>query len=508
MKPRKLTYGIAISFALLAMSLQLAAQEEHAKHHHYKLIDLGTLGGPDSIVFGLTGPLNNRGMVSSCATTSVQDPNYPNINPYFSTAPGASYIQHTFLWQDGVLLDLGTLPGGTSSCEQWISDTGLIVGGSTNGLMDSQAGVPEVHATLWLGRKPFDLGTLGGAESIAFAVNNFGEIAGGASNQIADSNASFFVPGTGTQMHAAIWRNGFIQDLHTLGEGTDSMAFNVNDLGQVAGMSFTNNTTNAATGLPTVDIFLWENGKMIDLGTLGGAFSSLNELNNSGQVAGFSDLVGDLTSHPIIGDRRGMKDLGTFGGDNGNAAWLNDAGQVVGTADFPGNAIHHAFMWQNGVKTDLGTVDGDGCTNGVGINSLGQAVGTSTDCQGNVLHLFLWEDGSMLNLSGLILPGSDIVFNDPEFINDRGEIVGNGILPSGNQHAILLLPCDGNHPGMDGCDYSLVDTTSAGQVRGPQAAQSSSVANENRDRPMGSRDRLDGRLIHGRRFPGMRPPNN
>ncbi len=114
----------------------------------------------------------------------------------------------------------------------------------------------------------------------------------------------------------------------------------------------------------------------------------------------------------------------------------------------------------------------------------------------------------MLNLSGLILPGSDIVFNDPEFINDRGEIVGNGILPSGNQHAILLLPCDGNHPGMDGCDYSLVDTTSAGQVRGPQAAQSSSVANENRDRPMGSRDRLDGRLIHGRRFPGMRPPNN
>jgi probable HAF family extracellular repeat protein len=171
-----------------------------------------------------------------------------------------------------------------------------------------------------------------------------------------------------------------------------------------------------------------------------GAFSSLNELNNSGQVAGFSDLVGDLTSHPIIGDRRGMKDPGTFGGDNGNAAWLNDAGQAVGTADFPGNAMHHAFIWQNGVKTDLGTVDGDGCTNGVGINSLGQAVGTSTDCQGNVLHLFLWEDGSMLNLSGLILPGSDVVFNDPEFINDRGEIVGNGILPSGNQHAILIVP--------------------------------------------------------------------
>src|ERR1700690_925710 len=141
MKSRKLMCMGAIAFALMAIAVQVAAQEYHERHHHYMLVDLGTLGGPDSTIFGLTGPLNNRGMVSSCATTSVLDPSFPNINPYFS-ATGDSYIQHAFLWQDGALLDLGTVPGGTSSCEQWISDTGLIVGGSTNGLIDPQAGVP------------------------------------------------------------------------------------------------------------------------------------------------------------------------------------------------------------------------------------------------------------------------------------------------------------------------------------------------------------------------------
>jgi probable HAF family extracellular repeat protein len=504
MKSRRLICVAATTLALIGLSLPLAAQENHASHHRYKLVDLGTLGGPDSTIFGITGPLNNRGMVSSCATTSVPDPGFPNINPYF-TAPGDSYIQHAFLWQDGDLSDLGTLPGGTSSCEQWISDTGLIVGGSTNGLIDSESGFPAVHATLWLGRKPFDLGTLGGNESIAFAVNNFGQVAGGASNKIADSNSSFFFPGA-TQMHAVFWRDGVIQDLHTLGEGTDSMAYNVNEVGQVAGMSFTNNTINSTTGLPTVDVFLWEKGKMHDLGTLGGVLSLLSELNNRGQVAGYSNLSGDLTHHPFIGDRTGLKDLGTFGGDNGVANWLNDEGQVVGTADFPGDVIHHAFVWKDGVMTDLGTVDGDGCSNGVGINSLGEMVGTSTNCHGSVLHLFLWERGSMLNLSSLILPGSDVIFNDPTFINDRGEIAGDGVLPNGDLHAVLLIPCDRNHFDVDACDNNLADTNTVALPRTLQAAQSPAPESGNHGRVL--RERPDGHLIHGRRFSDVRAPNN
>lgn len=501
--PATLLTALAMAQVFTSSADRLTAQDaQHAtNHHHYQLIDLGTLGGPDSVIFGGTGEFNNLGMVSSCATTSVLDPNYPNINPYFS-APGDSYIQHTFLWKDGVLSDLGTLAGGTSSCGQWISDTGLIVGGSTNGLIDPQLGVPEIRATLWLGGKPFDLGTLGGNESVAFAVGNFGEVAGGAANNIADSNASFFLA-SATQVHAAIWRYGAIQDLHTLGEGTDSMAYLGNNRGQVAGMSFTNNAVNSTTGLPTTDIFLWENDKMFDLGTLGGVFSVLNALNNRGQIAGYSDLPGDTTFHPVFADRTGMKDLGTLGGTFGKANWLNDSAEVVGWATIQGDQVNDAFLWRNGLMTDLKTLAGDSDSVADGINAGGQVVGQSYTSENS--HAFLWENGGpMVNLQSLVLPGSDLTLSEAVFINDRGEIVGNAVLPNGDQHAFLLIPCDENHSGIEDCDYSFVDASTAAQVR----PQSSAVTNENTYRPMKPEERLTDRVICHHGLSGLRSPNN
>src|SRR5271166_1492113 len=130
MKSKKWTSVVVMTlFAALAMPVGMAAQDntsqDHkSKHHQYKLKDLGTLGGPQSIIFGLTRPLNNQGLVTGCADTSTLDPDNPQ-NPYFGQ-PNYSggldpYIQHAFQFQDGVLSDLGTLPGGTSSCTQWIN---------------------------------------------------------------------------------------------------------------------------------------------------------------------------------------------------------------------------------------------------------------------------------------------------------------------------------------------------------------------------------------------------
>lgn len=205
---------------------------------------------------------------------------------------------------------------------------------------------------------------------------------------------------------------------------------------------------------------------MVDLGTLGGVFGFSNDVNERGQVVGQSDLLGDLVNHPFFWDHGVLTDLGTLGGDNGEATALNDAGQVIGSADLPGSQAHHTVLWQHGEMTDLGTVDGDPCSNESAINSRGQIVGTTTNCEGVILHPFLWENGGpMVDLQSLVVSGSSVTLLGAADINDRGEIVGKGLLPGCDNnstcgHDVLLIPCDQNHPGIEGCDYSLVSAAS------------------------------------------------
>jgi hypothetical protein len=78
----------------------------------------------------------------------------------------------------------------------------------------------------------------------------------------------------------------------------------------------------------------------------------------------------------------------------------------------------------------------------VSVNSKGQIVGDTGRCPAGVGHPpFLSEHGeAMVDLNTLVLPGTDLTLEDVAFINDRGEIAGNGLLPNGDQHAVLLVP--------------------------------------------------------------------
>jgi len=77
-------------------------------------------------------------------------------------------------------------------------------------------------------------------------------------------------------------------------------------------------------------------------------------------------------------------------------------------------------------------------------------------------RIILWEHGGpIVDLENLILPGSGLTVIGANLINDRGEIAGTGVLPNGDTHAILLIPCDENHADVEGCDYSMVDASSA-----------------------------------------------
>ncbi len=74
------------------------------------------------------------------------------------------------------------------------------------------------------------------------------------------------------------------------------------------------------------------------------------------------NLVGDEFYHPFLWDRGKLIDLGTFGGHNGEANWMNDAGEIVGYGYFAGDQVRHAFSWRNGVKKDLAPPTGDLCS--------------------------------------------------------------------------------------------------------------------------------------------------
>lgn len=406
----KCKVSAAITASLLAaliLPVRLTAQEQRAEHQdkkeppRYVLVDLGTFGGPNSYV---NGPglrdISNQGTYVGEADTSVPDLDAPNC-------PGC-FVGHAQKWSNGVVTDLGTLPGlNNSSNAIWISTNGrFIAGNSENSVIDPLLGLPESRAVLWTdGGEMIDLGTIeGGNQSFGGGVNNRGQVIGVSTNTIPDPFSMYcFSFCATTQARSFLWQDGVMQDLGTLG-GPDAFADQINERGQITGTSYTNSTPNPTTGIPTVDPFIWDKATMVDLGTLGGTFGYPNWLNNSGQVIGISNVAGDQTSHPFFWERGVLTDIGTFGGSYGEVYRINDSGLVVGTADFPGNFIHHAFVWKNGVMTDVGVVPGDLCSNGRVINSGGQAVGTSTNCMGVVQHLFLWENGVIHDLSALILP--------------------------------------------------------------------------------------------------------
>jgi probable HAF family extracellular repeat protein len=447
MKSRILMCSTAIGlFAALSIPVSLAAQKHPTKHHRYKLIDLGTFRGPQSWVDGAGegpgGALSNAGAATGAANTPDSNPNYSYpCNPVgsfpclFFGIPDL-FVEHAFRFEDGVLTDLGVLPGGYNSLVAWISGNGTVVGASENGVIDPVGGFPEVRAVLWKDGQIIDLGTLGGrSESLAAGVNNRGQVVGFA------FDAAFLG-------RAFIWtEDRGLQDLGTLG-ACCAIAGTINERGQISGESGLCDTCNQ-------DAFLWEHGHMYRIAGFGGPITFHEDLNNRGQVVGQSDLPGGANAHAFLWDKKnGMTDLGTLGGSGSTARWINDAGDVVGGASTPNDQAFHATVWRHrDLKIiDLGTADGDACSIAQVINSENQVVGLSDEaCDGIVLHASLWENGGpAVDLNTFVPPGSGLQLTQATSINDRGEIAGWASTSDGNNHGFLLIPCD-EHQGDREC---------------------------------------------------------
>jgi probable HAF family extracellular repeat protein len=466
------------------ISGHLAAQEQpatlgHKKSHRYRFIELETFGGPTAYLYGsdrISGVriLNERGVVTGWTTFSTLDP-YQDF-----CWDGDCFLAHTYQWRNGVMTDLGALVDGVNSDTRWITNNGLIAGDSENGELDPlNPGFPEIRAVLWKHGHIIDLATLdGGYESVAHAVNSKGQVVGLSLNTIPDSNSmigSFYGIGF-QQTRAFLWQGGVMQDLGTLGSGTNAVALLINERGQVAGDSYTstdpspscfynNNVFPLTTGA-----FLWEKGKMTDLGGLGGTCTLASALNNQGQVAGWSNLAGDQTYHAFRWDRATRphpRDLGTLGGTFSIAVAMNEAGDAVGAAALSGDQVVHATLWGRHGHVDLGTVGTDQCAEARSVNSSGQVVGISNpECGSEEANAFLWEHGGpMIDLNTFVPPNSDLHLRAGATINDRGEIATFAATPDGSRRAVLLVPCDDEPADSEGCLGAAAYSKPAQSVR-------------------------------------------
>ncbi len=235
-----------------------------------------------------------------------------------------------------------------------------------------------------------DLGSLGGGDTIAFGLNDQGQVVG-------QSNG-----------HAFFWQNGVMADLGTFG-GSSSFAYDLNNSGSMVG--------RAQDSSGYYKAFLWNitNG-MINLGTLGGNESKASSINDAGQIVGSADDNSTDSHHTAYWDSSlQIYDLGTLGGDEGFAERINEVGQAVGRSR-ASDGISYAFIWDS--VNGLQTLDPVSETNGyaAGINDLGQVVGV----QAPSWDVYLWDSVNGLQDLSILGTGWSYTYN----INNAGEIIG------------------------------------------------------------------------------------
>lgn len=324
---------------------------------------------------------------------------------------------------DYIITDLGTL-GGLESAAYAINESGQISGGSEylpDGIWPNVV-EGSVHGFLYSGGVMQGLQTLNGINTYAGKLNNLGQVVG---------EATF--PGF-TSGHAFIYGGGIFTDLGTL-NGDISFASDINDLGAVTGSASTLNNENFRA-------FLYQNGGMADLGALpGGAGSQGFGINNLGQVVGWSDAPvapNAIANHAFLYSGGVMIDIAPPNSGWSSAFDINDSGKIVGWANVDDNSRQAALLWTNGVAQDLGNLGGD-LAAAEAINGLDDVVGIAW-LPGNIdQRAFLWRNGVMKDLNTFVLSQPGWVLTWASDINNAGQIVGAGTI-NGVMHAYLLTP--------------------------------------------------------------------
>jgi len=411
-----------LGLALAAFSGPVYALAQHGFPKHYTVVDLGPVGPSSSqgqpftitgngLVSGervVTNPGNAGELISQAVLwdgTDIHVISNPGLGGPNSVAFGANFWGQAVGQADTDTPD----PNGEDFCGT--AALGLTHSGNTC--------VPFVWQNdrmVALPRLRNRAGTEGN-NGVAQQNNNFGMIAGTSENGEVDSTC----PGASAspqtiQFKPVIWTKLFplsqpyLQELPTVEGDPDGIAFAINDLGQAVGASGPCGAFNAdaQNNLRAIHAVLWEDGKAVNLGNLGGD--------------------------------------GMFFGIFANG--LNDRGQVVGVSDTTGDQSFHAFLWERGHISDLGTLPGDAFSYAVTVGDDGIVLGLSLDASFNPTAV-LWRNGTATDLNTLVPEDSALHLESACSINRKGEIIGFAALKSnpGESHAYLAIPVAGPEDG-------------------------------------------------------------
>ena len=383
--------GIAAA-AILGMATSVLAAGP------YSIIPIDTLGGDRNFA----NDISDTGFVTGNSRKSGGTQLFP------------------YVWQNGVVEEIPILPDVPTFGRGFgVNNAGVVAGESGNGPSKAFRYDSTTDVIVDLGSLP------GGSGGVANDINNAGRIVGAASN--GQSVRAFYSDGAS---------GGPLIDLGTPLGTDDSFgrAYGISGNGIVAGAA-----RNAAdtTSEPTLWLDDGLGGYTpTTIGSpAGSVFGEAFAATDDGQAVGrYSDPVSGQT-RAFFYDGASSVDLGLLAGvsfDNARALDLNEAGQIVGyVADFD-NAPSFggaAVLWETGEIFDLNSLipagSGWNLLSANGINSQGQIVGFGT--LGGDTRAFLLtpvpEPSSLVLLAGA---GSD---EDHCFCSHHRSFHGNGRLP-------------------------------------------------------------------------------
>jgi probable HAF family extracellular repeat protein len=306
-------------------------------------------------------------LVAACAPDDPQPPTGPTRVGSAATARDVEITTTTIIpWVQG------PGPGAASGKATAINERGVVAGWKRE-----PAGG---YAFTWKD------GVMKGLGSFFFpvAINHAGDVAGN------DANGN-----------VVVWSRDVLDTLD-LGSSSASIT-DMNDRGQIIG-----NTQGRA--------FVWDNGTITLLGTLGGTESFATSINNHGQIVGYSRIAGDQANHAFLWERGVMTDLGTLDGSWSQAFGINDHGDIVGlSADAISNP--RPFIVRRGQMTRLlanqGILEWFSIS---GISDAGHVIGTRAPSPFADPRAFIWRDG-VFELIGEPL-------TIPTGVNSSGEVAG------------------------------------------------------------------------------------